>query len=49
MTGQPYSIKRDGSLWRVINRDGNIMFSSLRRANCRDWAERFYRNTEGTV
>ena len=41
MTKNPslYYIKRDGARWALVSPAGVVMFSSLRRINCKDFAE----------
>lgn len=38
--GEPrpaYEIRKDGAMWRVLDRRGLIQFSSMKRINCTDW------------
>ncbi len=35
-----YTIRRNCALWQVVSKQsGNVIFSSLSRANCKDWLE----------
>lgn len=42
-----YQIRRDCALWRVVSKaTGKVIFSSLSKANCKDWLEANYPDNE---
>lgn len=42
-----YAIRRNCALWQVVSKQsGKIIFSSLSRANCKDWLEANYSDDE---
>lgn len=43
-----YTVKKDGSMWTVINSAGVVQFRSLRRINCTDWVKANTPKTEET-
>jgi len=42
-----YTIRRNCALWQVVSKaTGKVIFSSLSKANCRDWLEANYSDDE---
>lgn len=42
-----YTIRRNCALWQVVSKGtGKVIFSSLSRANCKDWLEVNYSDDE---
>ena len=42
-----YTIRRNCALWQVVSKaTGNVIFSSLSKANCKDWLDVNYSNDE---
>jgi len=42
-----YVIRRNCALWQVVSKaTGKVIFSSLSKANCKDWLEANYSNDE---
>jgi len=42
-----YVIRRNCALWQVVSKStGKVIFSSLSKANCKDWLEANYSENE---
>ena len=42
-----YTIRRNAALWQVVSKaTGKVIFSSLSKANCKDWLEANYSDNE---
>lgn len=42
-----YQIRRNCALWQIVSKQsGKVIFSSLSKANCKDWLEANYSDNE---